>query len=690
MGEEYLIETMANRRQIWKYEKNMNHILLTAITILFASQLSFGEPVSLNSLLSEMLDRSQIAEFPQIEFECRQASSYDRRSVIPGNAAWFYNNDWSNFERCEEVENRREWVLMDANGPGAIVRWWITGYKFNGMIRVYLDGSDKPVLEGKADQLIGGDLFLGEPLNAVRSKGRNLYLPIPYSRSCKITYDGPNTSETNDFDDNFYYAINYRRYAEGTTVKTFSMEDFEANKDLISKVQRDLLMPQANYLTPSRSIGGDQKVLKTHEYIEKAFTGPGAISRLRVRIRSENLSQAMRSTVITAAFDGRQTVWVPVGEFFGTGLGLNPYKGWWRQVEDDGWMNCYWPMPFKNDAKVTITNYGRSDVSVEVDDIEIADWQWTDRTMYFHSAWRGQNDISVIGADRNRMEDWNYITVNGKGVYAGDTLTVFNRINRWWGEGDEKIFVDGETFPSHFGTGSEDYFGYAWGLSEYFTAPFHAQPIGTGNDSVNHTTNTRIRVLDKIPFNRSIKFDMELWHWLTTTIDYATTTYWYAFDGAEHNGERSIDTITEKVGRILLSIEGETAQLRRVSGGYTEVQTGQWGLSEGKQLWWRNGSTGDVLELAVPVNMAGRYAVVAQMSTACDYGRFGVRLNDKELSSSQDFYGSDGVWLKKIELGTLWLDSGEHILSFTILDRNPDAKPGNMLGIDTIVLNKVD
>ncbi len=52
MGEEYLIETMANRRQIWKYEKNMNHILLTAITILFASQLSFGEPVSLNRLQS--------------------------------------------------------------------------------------------------------------------------------------------------------------------------------------------------------------------------------------------------------------------------------------------------------------------------------------------------------------------------------------------------------------------------------------------------------------------------------------------------------------------------------------------------------------------------------------------------------------------------------------------------------------
>ena len=46
---------------------------------------------------------------------------------------------------------------------------------------------------------------------------------------------------------------------------------------------------------------------------------------------------------------------------------------------------------------------------------------------------------------------------------VGDTLALHNGAAAWWGEGDEKIFVDGETFPSHFGTGSEDYYGYSFG-----------------------------------------------------------------------------------------------------------------------------------------------------------------------------------------------------------------------------------
>ena len=44
-------------------------------------------------------------------------------------------------------------------------------------------------------------------------------------------------------------------------------------------------------------------------------------------------------------FDGEQRVWAPVGEFFGSGPGLHPFQGWWRRVEADGWMTCWWPMP---------------------------------------------------------------------------------------------------------------------------------------------------------------------------------------------------------------------------------------------------------------------------------------------------------------------------------------------------------
>ena len=67
-------------------------------------------------------------------------------------------------------------------------------------------------------------------------------------------------------------------------------------------------------------------------------------------------------------------------------------------------------------------------------------------------------------------------------MYVGDCLTLFNTVYAWRGEGDEKIYVDGESFPSHFGTGTEDYYGYAWCRPERFTGhPFIAQPDGSGN-----------------------------------------------------------------------------------------------------------------------------------------------------------------------------------------------------------------
>jgi hypothetical protein len=107
-------------------------------------------------------------------------------------------------------------------------------------------------------------------------------------------------------------------------------------------------------------------------------------------------------------------------------------------------------------------------------------------------------------------------------------LSLHNGAAGWWGEGDEKIFVDAEVFPSHFGTGTEDYYGYSYGNAASFEAPFHAQPRGKGNNAVAYTTNTRTRGLDAIPFDKSLRLDMELWHWASTKLTCAVATHWYA------------------------------------------------------------------------------------------------------------------------------------------------------------------
>jgi len=71
------------------------------------------------------------------------------------------------------------------------------------------------------------------------------------------------------------------------------------------------------------------------------------------------------------------------------------------------------------------------------------------------------------------------------------------------GEGDEKIYVDGETFPSHFGTGSEDYYGYAWGSTEVFTHAYHNQPRCDDPKNYGNTSVNRFHVIDDIPLTKA-------------------------------------------------------------------------------------------------------------------------------------------------------------------------------------------
>jgi hypothetical protein len=207
-------------------------------------------------------------------------------------------------------------------------------------------------------------------------------------------------------------------------------------------------------------------------------------------------------------------------------------------VTDDGTMHAFWVMPFAESCTLTIHNLGKQDVSLADGAVQIGDWDFDDRSLHFHATWRQYTKIDT-GPRKDQTGkgafDVNYVEINGEGQYVGDTLTLFNGIDAWWGEGDEKIFIDGESFPSHVGTGTEDYYGYAWCRPECFQAPFHAQPTGAGNLAGGFSVNSRYRSLDAMPFSKSLKFDMELWHWRNTRMNYAPATFWYARPGAQCN-----------------------------------------------------------------------------------------------------------------------------------------------------------
>ena len=143
--------------------------------------------------------------------------------------------------------------------------------------------------------------------------------------------------------------------------------------------------------------------------------------------------------------------------------------------------------------------------------------------------------------------DLNFIDITGKGVYVGDQVTLFNNTYQWWGEGDEKIFVDGEAFPSSFGTGSEDYYGYSFGREEPFSHPFLSQPVGTGNMAWGQVVNMRHRSLDAIPFSKSLSSNIELWHWASVKMNYALTTFFYVVPPFTTNVHRDIESVRHPV-----------------------------------------------------------------------------------------------------------------------------------------------
>jgi hypothetical protein len=688
-------------------------VLLVTSTLPNAVFGAGSQTITFKSLLEEMVDRDCIARLPEPAYTCKQFSSYDRNSTEPGSPTWWANWDRSYFVRIEDNNGRKEHVLMDTDGPGVVVRFWATwhgpgGGKFsNGTLRFYFDDNPKPTIEGPTEDLISKGLLVGEPLSQsvspeteYRHRGHNLYLPIPYAKRCKITYetdvlmdDGARKGEA------LYYQINYRTYEPGTKVESFSMNDLQ---------QRSTLNHVQQMLKENKCVGLDNLSKDTLEVTVRpsgessvTITGQKAIRAMQFRLQAKDLPQALRSTVIKIAFDGETTVWCPVGDFFGTGYHLHPYSTWYTSVSKDGKLTCYWIMPFRKQAKISILNLGSQSVKLTIGEILSGSWDWDNRSCHFHSAWKQWPDVKTQSNENSKDHgalDLNWITVQGKGTYVGDVLTLFNTANTWWGEGDEKIYVDGEHFPSHIGTGSEDYYGYAWCKPEYFESAFHAQPCGDGNLKPGFSVNLRFRSLDAIPFEKSIKFDMELWHWAKTTMSYAPTTFWYARPGAKWDVKpdpkeakrpipRSVEDII-KPRMVKNAIEGETLKILECTGGTTEVQNiPTIGWSNNRQLWWKGAKENDRLVIEFSVKETGNYDVTIGMKKAVDYGIVSIAVNSQTKLDSIDLY-NQSVIATEVKLPPCQLGRGKNKLQVTILGANPSAVKSHMFGLDYILANK--
>jgi hypothetical protein len=656
--------------------------VLTAMAVTMFS--AGAAQVTLADLLRQMIDLNELAVLPNPAFTCKQFSSYDRRSTDPDVATdenWFANADRGQHLREEQRNGATEWVMMDADGPGAIVRIWSANPNDAGIVRIYLDGAEEPAVEMPLLDLLAGDAFpfIG-PVAGERARGWNSFLPIPYATHCKVTSSKPD----------FYYHINYRTYAPGTRVEPFTLALADAHRPQIEAVAKRLAMPEP----PDLPRDAEPQVLvearlAPGESHERVVNQPNrAVYRLNAAVKAEDVAAAVRGCWFEIFFDGMEhpAVAAPLGDFFGTAPGLNTHQALPSGVLVNGALYANWVMPFQREARFRVTNHSGHSVRLLLTAMT-APRPWTPDSLYFHAAWRAEFDIPT-----QPRQDWTYIAITGAGRYAGNALQVTNPTPAWWGEGDEKIYVDNEAFPSHFGTGTEDYYGYAWCSPEVFVHAYHNQPRCDGPGNYGYTNVSRFHILDVIPFTEAFKFDMEVWHWADVNIDMAATSYWYATEGSSHNLpalDPALLRIAEipPVPRVEGALEGEHLNVVSITGGQTSVQGGAaWEWSNAEQLWWTGAQEGAELVLAFPVQEAGRYDVQVVLTTANDYGIVTLAVNEGAPSDAIDLYTTHVKTTPAIDLGAHELAKGDNLLKVTLVGTNPKAKPAYMFGIDYIML----
>jgi len=589
-----------------------------------------------------------------------------------------------------------EGIVATIGGPGCIFRIWSADPR--GKIRFYLDGSTTPLeFEFKELFTLGASEPDAAAIAALRqwpfvrplvfrrqgdadTLASDCYVPIPFARSCIVTLTQPS-----------FYHVGYHQYPAGTQVQPFHLPLTAGETSTLRRVRRALLSRGED---PRGDVSGRQTIedtveLRPGEPVTLAdLSGPGIVQALHAKLQG-NERYAGSKVLLTAHFDDEPApcIWSPIVNFFGTGFEPRDYKSYpLGFVGGEGY--CYYPMPFTKTARFVVTNEGTKPATLSYRIDHLAVDRLPDNTMHFKAKYRREQVSSTF--------DYPFLEAEGAGRFLGASLCIDDAWRSWWGEGDEKIYVDGETFPSTFGTGSEDYYGYAWGSSELYTHAYHNQTCCDGPGTYGNNSENRFHILDDIPFTRSFKFDMENWHSKEgITVTRAAVSYWYARPG----GKDFFKPITKEDVRytevppyvtsvIPGLIEGESLfrhVVRKTAGDVNVQELGE-PYSGDRQLRWQAKKVGDRLVLAFESKTAGPKQVLARFKNAFDFAIVQVSINGQKAGEPLDCYSKETTISQEIDLGSFELKAGQNEFTLEIAGVNPAAKPKLLVGLDYIRL----
>jgi hypothetical protein len=304
--------------------------------------------------------------------------------------------------------------------------------------------------------------------------------------------------------------------------------------------------------TAAKDLGQGWKVspcilLKAKELFTVAdIEGPGAIQHIWIT----TFPNVWRSLILRFYWDNEETpsIEVPLGDFFCNGwtvrCNVNSLP---VSVNPAGGFNCYWEMPFRKHARITVENLSDQDAGPFFYQVNYTLTDVPDDVAYLHAQFRRNNPLPY--KEVHTLVDG----IKGQGHYVG-TYIAWGVNNRgWWGEGEIKFYMDGDTdFPTICGTGTEDYFGGAWCFVEdngqygAYSTPFLGMPQIIKPDGLYQSQQRfglyRWHVMDPIRFKQDLRVTIqalgwrssmmqqrpfEEWRFLPLKDDIASIAFWY-------------------------------------------------------------------------------------------------------------------------------------------------------------------
>ena len=664
---------------------------LLSVILLCTTNCSAQKQYTYIDLIQRLTDLEHPATLPEVGEVCRQWSSYDRKSRYDDKTGKYvnWNANGDGFGGAGWIRKEADkLVLAEIEGPGCIWRTWSATPK-NGHMRIYLDGSDKPAVD-----LPFIDYFSGkrEPFNRpalvhIVGSGKNCYVPIPFQKSCKIMAD-PDYGE--------FHHFTYSLFPKGTVVPTFKMDLSTEEKTALDNANDFLTNcgPESHGKHAGlEKIDRKLTVPAGSNIIIAELEGPKAIVSLQAKVKLpddiEQQRRILRELALQITWDDEKSpaVWCPLGDFFGTGPGINYYSSLPLGMTKEGFY-CNWYMPFSSAAKVELINDGKAQQKVTFVIKHAPLKKSAESYGRFHVKWHRD---AFLPTEKERWIDWTMLKTQGRGRFCGVQLEVWNPRGGWWGEGDEKFFIDGEKFPSTYGTGSEDYFGYAWSDWHLFENCYHNQPISEYNQG--HTSVNRWQITDNVPFQKSFEGCIEKYYPNDRPTLYACVAYWYQAQGqADPYQPVPVDERVDFYVPLsypldvagMLVLEEPVGNLEAQGmGGFT---ADKW--SNNQQLWW-TAEPGAKLDIGINVEKDGDYKILTRLTKARDYGIIQFYLDGQKVLEPMDLYYPDNVIATdEIELGLFKLSKGQHKLTVEVVGTNPEAIKRYMVGIDYIKVQK--